>query len=120
MRYFTESHEWISVAEQQGKVGVTVHAQDQLGDIVYVELPEVGQQLQAGQEVAVLESTKAAADVYTPVSGIITAVNEALQEDPGLVNREAEQNGWLFAIELTDRDELKNLLTDADYQSLIG
>lgn len=107
---FTETHEWIDVKDGIGVVGVSNYAQKELGDIVYVELPKVGKEVKKGEEAAVLESTKAAADVYAPVSGKITEVNIALTQASELVNSSPESKGWLFKIILSDPKELDNLL----------
>lgn len=114
---FTESHEWIdtSASKDIGVVGVSQFAQKELGDIVFVELPEVGKQVKAGAEIAVLESTKAAADVYAPVSGTIVEVNERLSENPELVNASPEKEGWLFKIKLSNPAELSALKNRDDY-----
>lgn len=117
---YTETHEWVDVKEGIGTVGVTNFAQKELGDIVYVELPEVGKDVSAGEEVVVLESTKAAADVYTPVSGTITEVNVNLSEASELVNQSPELNGWIFKIKLADDSELNNLMDSETYLTKIG
>lgn len=117
---FTESHEWVEVEGDIGTVGVTDHAQNELGDIVYVELPTLGKTIPAGQEAAVLESTKAAADVYTPVTGEIVEVNDQLTDTPELVNGSAQGNGWLFKIKLSAKDELDKLMDEAAYAQFIG
>lgn len=109
MKKYTETHEWIQVEGDIGTVGITDHAQKELGAIVYVELPKVGAQVKNGEEAAVLESTKAAADVYSPVSGVIEKVNSALNDDSELVNRSAEKEGWLFQIKLSNPEELNAL-----------
>ncbi len=114
---FTESHEWIKVSEGVGTVGVTDHAQHELGDIVHVELPEVGEEVKAGEEGAVIESIKAAADVYSPVSGTILEVNESLSDESELVNSAAESNGWLFKVKLTDPSEIESLMDKAAYDA---
>ena len=118
---FTDSHEWI---EWEGKdvarVGITPYAQKELGDIVYIELPIVGKQVNAKQEVAVLESTKAAADIYSPVSGIIVAVNEKLRTNPEQVNQSPEQEGWIYKIQLSDPAEIDLLMDQAEYQALLN
>ena len=118
---FTDSHEWI---EWEGKdvarVGITPYAQKELGDIVYIELPIVGKQVNAKQEVAVLESTKAAADIYSPVSGIIVAVNETLRTNPEQVNQSPEQEGWLYKIQLSNPAEIDLLMDQAEYQALLN
>src|SRR5688500_16653619 len=103
---FTESHEWIEVHSNVGVVGITDYAQKELDDIVYIELPKVGKHVKAGEEAAVLESTKAAADVYSPVSGTIIEVNQSLVTASELVNRSPEKEGWLFKIKLSDPQEL--------------
>lgn len=112
---FTETHEWIAIEGDIGTVGITHHAQSELGDIVYVELPEVGKKVAANQEAAVLESTKAAADVYSPVSGVIVAVNKVLSDQSELVNSSAEGEGWLFKVKLDNPSELNSLLDESAY-----
>jgi len=119
MRY-TESHEWIQIKDNVGTVGITDYAQGELGEIVYIELPKVGQKVKAGQETCVLESTKAAADVYAPVSGKIVAINDELVKGPSSINRTAENVGWLFKIELSNPKEIDHLLTRAQYTALIS
>jgi glycine cleavage system H protein len=118
---FTDSHEWIEMETLDvGRVGVTAYAQKELGDIVYIELPTVGKSVNAGQEVAVLESTKAAADIYSPVTGIILAVNPHLAKRPELVNQSAQDEGWLFKIQLTNQAEM-DLLMDLDgYNAMLN
>lgn len=119
MKKFTESHEWIEIKGQIGTVGITDYAQRELGDIVYIELPAVGKKVKKGDEVCVLESTKAAADVYAPVSGTIAAVNDTLALAPGSINQSAETKAWLFQIELSHPKEAESLLSLAEYQALI-
>ncbi|HEV7122493.1 MAG TPA: glycine cleavage system protein GcvH [Rhodanobacter sp.] len=117
---FLKSHEWARV-EDDGlvRVGISDHAQSQLGDLVYVELPEIGAAVQAGTGVAVMESVKAASDIYTPVSGEIVEVNELLNDKPETVNEDAFGEGWLFAVRPSDRAELDELLDAKDYEELI-
>lgn len=115
---FTDSHEWIEIEGENGIVGVSNHAQKELGDIVYVELPAVGKKVKMSQEVAVLESTKAAADVYAPVSGTIVEVNVALKTHPELINKSAEKEGWLFKLRLDNRGEFDHLMDRAAYEGL--
>jgi glycine cleavage system H protein len=115
---FTKSHEWIELEGRHGTVGITHYAQTELGDIVYAELPEVGKSVQAGEQVCTLESTKAASDVYTPVSGKITSVNEEAAKNPVLINEASESKGWLFRIELSDPKEINVLLSKTDYEHL--
>lgn len=112
---YTESHEWIEVDGEVGTVGVTNYAQKELGDIVYVELPKVGRSVKQGEEAAVLESTKAAADVYAPVSGQIVEINEKLKSTSELVNHSAEKEGWIFKIKLNKANEIDSLMTAEQY-----
>ena len=116
---YSKDHEWISVDDDTGTVGITNHAQSQLGDIVFVELPEVGSTVEAGDEAGVVESVKAASDLFTPVSGKIVEVNEALDAEPGLANSDPTGNGWFFKIKLSDADELNSLMDEASYNELI-
>lgn len=118
MKKYTKSHEWIEIDNELGTVGVTAFAQKELGDIVFVELPKKNKMVKAGEEAAVLESTKAAADVYSPVTGEIIATNEALKEATDPVNLSPEQDGWLFKVKLQNKDELKQLLDETEYQAL--
>lgn len=115
MRY-AETHEWI---DDNGRVGLSKKAQEELGEIVYIELPEVGQEVKAGEEIAVLESTKAAVDIYSPVSGTITAVNEALRNDPSLLNQAPEGVGYLFEMILSKPEELEALTPIEMYQPIL-
>lgn len=117
--YFTEDHEWISVEGKTGTVGITEHAQEQLGDITFVELPEVGSDYGKGDSVSVVDSVKAASDVYTPVSGSVTEVNTDLEEQPELVNNDAEGDGWLFKLTLSDPSELEGLMDEDGYKSFL-
>ncbi len=120
IRKFTEDHEWIDVVDGVGTVGITNHAQEQLGDVVFVELPEVGATIAKGASVGVVESVKAASDIYTPVSGEVVAVNEALVEDPAQVNADPEAGAWFYRIRLSKPDELDGLLAAEAYQALLG
>lgn len=116
---FTESHEWIRAEREIGTVGITHFAQKELGEIVYVELPSVGKQVKAGQEIAVLESTKAAADIYAPVSGEIVSINQKLQEFSQEINQAAETDGWLFKMRIADSKELEGLLSEEQYKKFV-
>lgn len=116
---FTESHEWISVENGIGTVGITEHAQRELGEVVYVELPAVGKQLKAGQEVAVLESTKAAADIYAPVTGEVVEINQKLGDFVHYINTSAEKEGWLFKVKLAAPEELDTLLAHEQYLEMV-
>ena len=102
MKEFTSTHEWIEVEGVSATVGITDHAQKELGEIVFVELPKIGQTVHKGEEVCVLESTKAAADVYSPASGRVTAINDKVVQDPSLINRAAESAGWLYKLEIRE------------------
>ena len=117
---FAEAHEWIRVDGDIGTVGITDFAQKALGDVVYVELPEVGIVLAKDDDAAVVESVKAASDVFTPVGGKIVEVNERLNDDPALVNGDPEAEGWFFKLRLSDPSELGVLLTREEYQSFIA
>lgn len=116
---FTDSHEWIKVENGIGTVGITDYAQKELGEVVYIELPSVGKQVKAGQEVAVLESTKAAADIYSPVSGEIVEINQKLGDFIHHINASAEFEGWLFKIKLSDQSETEKLLKREEYLDLV-
>jgi len=114
---YTESHEWVNASGNVATVGITEFAQDELGDIVYVELPEVGQKVSIGEDIAVLESTKAAADVYSPVTGEIAEVNVKLKESPDLINSSSEDEGWIFKVTMTDESELDRYMDKQKYQA---
>jgi len=118
--YYTKDHEWIRIEGSTATVGVSEHAQEQLGDVVYVELPEVGRAVRAGEQVAIVESVKAASEVYSPVSGKIVAANQALADNPGLVNEDAEGAAWFFKIELADPVELANLMNAEAYRKYLA
>jgi glycine cleavage system H protein len=118
-RYFTRDHEWIEVDGSSARVGITDYAQSQLGDITFIEVPEVGGVLAPGDSAAVVDSVKAASDVYAPVSGTVTAVNTALEDAPDLVNSEPEGDGWLWDMDLSDPDELEGLLDAGAYALLV-
>jgi glycine cleavage system H protein len=115
--YFTDEHEWISVEGGSATVGITDFAQGQLGDIVFVELPAAGTTLSKGGEAAVVESVKAASDVYAPVTGTVTESNPALEDDPALVNSAPETDGWFFRLTLADPAELEGLMNAAAYKA---
>ena len=112
---YTEDHEYIRVDGATGTVGITNYAQDQLGDIVFVELPSPGQKLKKGDEAAVVESVKAASEIYAPVSGTVTEVNLALQAEPGLINTSPDASGWIYKLTLDNAGELDSLMDDAAY-----
>jgi len=113
--YYTKEHEWIRVEGDQATVGITNHAQEQLGDIVFAEVPAAGRTLARGEEAAVVESVKAASDVYAPVSGEVTEGNPAVTDDPALINSDPEGEGWFFKLKLSDPSELEGLMNDEHY-----
>ena len=119
---YTKQHEWVSIndGDKKATVGITDYAQKQLGDIVYVELPEIGVKLNKGDEAAVVESVKAAAEVYSPISGEILEVNENLADSPELINNEAESNGWFFKLVPSEESELEELMDKEGYDKYIG
>lgn len=119
-RYFTEDHEWVDVDGNIGTVGISEYAQSQLGDIVFVDVPEDGKQLAKGDEAAVVESVKAASDVYSPVSGNVLEGNAALVDDPSLVNSDAEGEGWFFKITLSDPSEVEALMDETAYEAFVS
>jgi len=117
---YAKTHEWVRVSGDTATVGITDHAQHELTDIVFVELPAVGRQVKAGEAAAVVESVKTASDIYSPVSGEITGVNAAVVDNPALVNTEPHAGGWLYQIKLSNPAELNALLSPQDYQKQIG
>lgn len=119
MRYYTDEHEWLEVEGDVATVGITDYAQGQLGDIVFVELPEVGAMIEQGKDAAVVESVKAASDVYAPITGEITEVNPALEEDPSLVNTAPEDGGWFFKMTVADPGELHKLMDEDGYKAFV-
>ncbi len=118
-RYFTQDHEWIEIDGETGTVGISDYAQSQLGDIVFVEVPEKGKSLSKGDDAAVVESVKAASDVYAPVSGTVIEGNAALADDSSLVNSDPEGEGWFFKLTLADASELDQLMDEAAYAAFV-
>lgn len=117
--YFSDEHEWVRVEDGLAVIGITDYAQKQLGDVVFVELPEAGKELGKGDEAAVVESVKAASEVYAAVSGTVEAVNEALTETPSLVNEDPLGEGWFFTLRLADEGELESLMDEAAYTAFV-
>jgi glycine cleavage system H protein len=117
---YTKDHEWIRLDGDTAIVGITEHAQSQLGDVVYVELPELGKKVAAGEEAAVVESVKAASEVYAPASGEVVAVNDALADTPATVNEDAEGKGWFLKLKLGDPAELEKLMTAQQYKDYVA
>ncbi|WP_420141878.1 glycine cleavage system protein GcvH [Sphingomonas sp.] len=118
--YFTKEHEWIAVEGDAATVGITDYAQAQLGDVVFVEVPPAGTEVAKGKEAAVVESVKAASDVYAPVSGTVTEPNAALEGDPALVNTSPEGEGWFFKLTLSDAGELEGLMDETAYKAFVA
>ena len=119
-RYFSEEHEWIEVDGETATIGITDYAQGQLGDIVFVDVPAAGTTLAKGKEAAVVESVKAASDVFAPVSGTVTEGNAALVDDPALVNTAPESDGWFFKLTVADKGELDGLMDEAEYKDFVA
>jgi glycine cleavage system H protein len=117
--YFTKEHEWIRVEGDTATVGITDHAQEQLGDIVFAEVPESGKRLSKGQEAAVVESVKAASDVYAPVSGEVIEGNSKVADDPAIVNSDPEGDGWFFKLKLDNQSELEGMMDEGAYREWV-
>ena len=117
--YYSESHELVKVEGDFGYVGITDYAQHELGNVVYVDMPEVDDEVEAGEDFGAVESVKAASDLVCPVSGTVVEVNEALEDEPGLINKDAFEN-WIIKVELSDKSELENLMDAAAYKAFIG
>ena len=118
--YFTKDHEWVRVEGNQATVGISSHAQEQLGDIVFAEAPDAGRSLRKGEEAAVVESVKAASDVYSPISGTVFEGNPALADDPAIINNDPEGAGWFFKLEVTDPSELEGLMDENAYRDFVA
>ena len=117
--YYSESHEYVKVEGDFGFIGITDFAQHELGNVVYVDMPEVDDEVTAGEEFGAVESVKAASDLMSPVSGTVVEVNEALEDEPGLINKDAFEN-WIIKVELSDKSELDSLMDAAAYKAMIG
>jgi glycine cleavage system H protein len=118
--YYTKDHEWVRVEGNQATVGISSHAQEQLGDIVFAEAPAAGRSLRKGEEAAVVESVKAASDVYSPISGTVVEGNPAIADDPAIINNDPEGGGWFFKIEVSDPSELDGLMDEAAYREFVA
>lgn len=118
-RFYTKKHEWVSVNDNIGTIGISTYAQDALGEVVYVQLPEVGREVAAGDECGALESVKAAGEVYSPVSGTITEKNTVLESKPALINKSCYEDGWLFRIKLSNIHEVKQLMDQTTYDKYL-
>jgi glycine cleavage system H protein len=119
-RYYTEDHEWVEVDGDVGTVGISEYAQSQLGDIVFVETPDEGKEVAKGDDIAVVESVKAASDVYSPVSGTVIEGNEELADNPALVNEDPEGEGWFYKLTLSDPSEVESLMDEAKYAAFVS
>ncbi|NOY23672.1 MAG: glycine cleavage system protein GcvH [Acidobacteria bacterium] len=117
--YYTKEHEWVKVDGETGTIGITDHAQKQLGDIVFVEVPEVDTELEKGDEAASIESVKAVADVFSPLTGTVTEINETLEDEPEMINKDAQNTGWLFKLRLSKKSELDELMDAAAYEKYL-
>jgi glycine cleavage system H protein len=117
---YTEDHEWVMVSGGEATVGISNHAQEQLGDIVFVELPAIGKALAKGKEAAVVESVKAASEIYAPADGEVLAVNEVLNDEPGKVNSDPEGDGWFFRMKLSDPAQVAELMDEAAYKAFVA
>ncbi len=113
--FYTKEHEWVSIEDDIATIGITDYAQEQLGDITFIELPSVGQEIEQFEEFAAIESVKAANDIFAPISGKITEVNNCLEADPGLINRSAYEKGWLAKVKISDPEETSSLMTSEEY-----
>lgn len=120
MKYYAKSHEWVKVVGTDAYIGISAHAADELGDLTFVELPEVGTDLIIGERLGAVESVKAASDVYSPISGTVVEVNTTLDDDAGIINADAEGEGWICKMSNIDEVELEQLLDEKAYQKLIG
>lgn len=117
---YTEDHEWVELDGDVGTVGISNYAQEQLGDIVFVELPDVGTEVNQGDQIAVVESVKAASEIYAPVAGTVTEVNEVLTDAPETINDDADNDGWLVKLEVSDRSEMDSLMSEKAYKTYVA
>ena len=113
---FSKDHEWIELNDNMATIGITNHAQESLGDIVFIDLPEVGKNVQAGNEICVIESVKAASDIYSPLDGEIFEVNTTLSEDASIINKDAENEGWIFKVKISNPNQFKDLMSSEEYK----
>lgn len=119
MKKYTKTHEWVELEGKVATIGISEHAQDELGDVVYVDLPEVGKEVKAGEVLCSIESVKSASDIYTPVSGKVSEVNSVLEDAPETINKAAESDGWIAKIEISDPKEFDGLLDKATYDKVV-
>ena len=116
---YSKDHEWLEFEGDVATIGITNHAQESLGDIVFIDLPEIGKKILSGDEVSVIESVKAASDIYSPLDGEIIEVNEMLTQDATLINKNAEDEGWIFRLKISDQSQIKNLMSFSDYEEFL-
>ena len=116
---YTKDHEWIKLDEEIATIGITNHAQESLGDIVFVDLPEIGKEVTAGLEVSVIESVKAASDIYSPVDGEIIEINNNLNDNAALINQDSESEGWIFKVKIKDKSQLENHMDISEYKEFL-
>ncbi len=119
MKKYAKTHEWVEVNEKIATIGISDHAQNELGDIVYVDLPEIGKEVKAGEVLCSLESVKSASDLYAPVSGKVVEVNESLEDAPETINKSAESDGWIVKVEISNESELDALMDEKEYEEFI-
>ena len=117
---YTKDHEWVSIENEIATIGISNHAQESLGDIVFIELPSVGNSVKAKDEICVVESVKAASDIYSPLDGEITEINETLKDDASIINKDPENTGWIFKLKISDPDQINNLLSLDDYNNFLS
>jgi len=117
--YYTKEHEWVNIEEEEATIGITEYAQSNLGDITFIELPSVDTEVEQFEQIASVESVKAASDIFSPISGKVIEVNTELESDPGIINKNCYEKGWIAKLEITDKDELSNLLSAEDYSSYL-
>ncbi len=116
---YTKDHEWVQIENNIATVGISNHAQESLGDIVFIDLPEIGKNVKAKEEICVIESVKAASDIYSPMDGEIIEINEALNDDASIINKDAENLGWIFKLKISNNDQINDLLSSEDYQNFL-
>ena len=117
---YTKDHEWVDINDSVATIGISNHAQESLGDIVFIGLPSVGKEVKSKEEVCVIESVKAASDIYSPLDGEITEINETLKDDASIINKDPENTGWIFKLKISDPDQINNLLSLDDYNNFLS
>ncbi len=117
---YTKDHEWVNINDSVATIGISNHAQESLGDIVFIDLPSVGKEVKSKEEVCVIESVKAASDIYSPLDGEITEINESLKDDASIINKDPENTGWIFKLKISDPDQINNLLSLDDYNNFLS